>query len=413
MSRGFLAASIALLLVVPARNGFADDWPQFLGPTRDGVIAESNLISKIPAEGPTGVFLRPIGAGFAGPVVSGGKLVLFQQTGDQEVVEGCDPLTGVAKWQVGYKSDYRGGYGTGPGPRATPTISRDKIYTLGGQGMLQCLNLADGAVVWRRPLFEEYQIPESFFGVTSSPIVAGGKVYVNVGAAPKAGFVAFDAATGKTVWESTDETASYSSPVFAKFKEANVVLFFARTGLHAIDPATGKQLWFFRWRARGNASVNAATPIVTGSRVFITSSYDTGAAFLDCRPDGYDVVWKNDDSLSSHYNTPVLHEGYLYGSDGRAEGGGRLRCVELATGKVAWTNEGYGCASILRAGDRLLVLSDRGQLEMIRATPKAFESLGAYIILKGLCRPAPALSNGRLYARSESELICVDLRAKP
>jgi outer membrane protein assembly factor BamB len=296
------------------------------------------------------------------------------------------------------------------GPRATPTIADGAVFTLGGGGVLHCLDFDTGAVRWRRDLHVDFHVPESFFGVACSPLVAAGKVFINVGAPAGAAFVALDCRTGKTAWTSANDEASYSSPVVTDAGDKQFVLFFARSGLHGVDLETGASRFFLRWRARIDASVNAAAPLVIGNRVFISASYNTGAALLRLNADGYDTLWTRTGSLDCHYNTAVYHEGHLYGVDGRQEAGAQLRCVELRTGKPVWTQPGYGCAAIILAEARLWVLGERGHLELVDATPTQFRSRGRSAVLSGVCRAHPALANGRYYARSATELVCLDLR---
>jgi outer membrane protein assembly factor BamB len=192
-----------------------------------------------------------------------------------------------------------------------------------------------------------------------------------------------------------------------------LALFFSRTGLYAVDPKTGEQQFFVRWRARINASVNAATPIVSGNRVFISSAYNTGALLLKVTAKGAEKVWTSDDALTNHFNTSVLHQGYLFGVDGRQDlGDVKLACIELATGKRQWIKEGLGCANLILVGDRILACCENGELVWFAADPAGFRELARTAVLTGVCRPAPALADGKLYFRNENELICFDLQAK-
>jgi outer membrane protein assembly factor BamB len=384
-----------------------------LGPHRNGVSSW-----KGPITGKTGGsnerWRRPVGAGYSGPVVSGDSLVLFHQPENEELIECLDPATGKTRWQTGYPCSYQGGYGTGPGPRATPSISGDRVVSFGVTGVLQCLELSTGNVLWRRDLGKEYSLPETFFGIGTSPLVQGDRVLLNLGSKEEAGLAAFDLASGETVWAATDDTASYSSPVVRSVHGEELAFFFARSGLHCVEAKSGKERFFFPFRARMHASVNAATPIVEGNQVFLTSSYGVGAALLEVKPErGFAKIWTSDDVMSSQYNTPVYRDGYLYGIDGREDlGVARLVCVEWKTGKLAWAEDGFGCASIVLVGDDLLLLTQNGELVIAPADPMNFQPRIRAKILSSPCRAEPAVAGGRLYARDEANLIAVDLTSK-
>lgn len=401
---------LATVLAQTARVN-ADDWPQFLGPNRDGVSKEKRIVDELSADGPPVVWRRNVGHGFSGPVVAGKKLILFHEVDQQDLVECIDVETGKAIWKEGTATEFQGGMNRDPGPRATPTIAGEHLYTFSPVGVLQCRALSTGKLVWQREVNKDYEVPDGYFGVSSSPLVEGKLLLVNVGSPKDAGLAAFDLATGKTVWTATKDEASYASPVAATIRGERLAFFFARTGLHCVEPATGKERFFLRWRARMNASVNAATPLAIGDQVFLTSSYQTGAILLRVKGDSYEKLWSGDDVMSSQYNTSVYSDGYLYGIDGRADfRDAKLRCVELATGKVAWSSDQIGCASIILVDGKLLLFDESGTLHLVRATPKGFEPLGKAALLKGVCRAHPALADGQFYARNQNELVRVNLK---
>jgi outer membrane protein assembly factor BamB len=407
--RSFIFVCVSALLGVPV---LAADWPQFLGPTRDGISTETGLVKSWPDKGPPVVWEREVGEGYSAPVVSGGTLVLFHRVGDQEVVEALDAATGKPRWKVGYGTKYSDLLGKGDGPRSTPLVADGKVYTLGAEGMLHCLDLKDGSKVWEKSLAKEYAMRQSYFGVGTSPIVEGGLLLVNVGARG-AGIVAFDRATGKEVWKATDDEASYSSPVAATIDGARHVFFFTRTGLVDLDPKAGKVRFSKRWRSRMDASVNAAAPLAVGNQLFLSASYGTGAVLLRVGKDGAEEVWKGDRMLSSHYNTPVRKDGYLYGIDGRQEQGARLRCVELKTGQVKWEKEPFGCASMILADGQIIALTENGDLVLIEPTPDGYREKARAAVLKdGPCRAEIALADGRLYGRDRKRLVCWNLKKR-
>jgi outer membrane protein assembly factor BamB len=287
-------------------------------------------------------------------------------------------------------------------------VAGGRVFTFGADGLLRAVDLATGRRLWGRDLHDEYKVPDGYFGAVCSPLVEGQLVILNVGG-PGAGIVAFAAETGKEVWRATDDGASYSSPVAATVNGTRSVFVFTREGLVALDPANGAVRFQQRWRSRLQASVNAATPLVVGDEVFVSASYGTGSAAWKVRPDGVTPLWKGDHALSNHYNTSVYHDGSLYGIDGRQEGGATLRCVDWKTGRVRWTKEGFGCATLALADGKLLALSEHGELVAIDPTPAAYRELARTKVLDGPVRAAFALAGGRLYARDGKRLIALDL----
>ena len=402
--------SAALLAVFSTALLWAGDWPQWLGPNRDGTSSETGLSTTWPAGGPKQLWQRDVGQGFAGPVIAGNRLILFHRLGNKEVVECLQPADGKKLWEYSYDTSFEDSFRKGNGPRSTPLIHGQRVVTLGADGVLTCLDLGNGQKVWQRFLLKEYKVPDSYFGIGTSPIVEQDMVLVNVGAVD-AGIVAFKLETGKEVWRATKDQASYSSPVCCTVGGARLAVFLTRVGVVVLDPATGKVHYQKRWRARIDASVNAATPIVAGDLAFISSSYDTGALLLKLRADGADEIWSGDDIMSNHYNTCVQHQGYLYGFDGRQESGPRLRCVELKTGKVQWTKERFGCGSMILVQGHILLLTEQGDLVMMEASPTAYrEKARSRVFDRPPCRAQIALADGKLFARDQVKLVCWSLK---
>jgi outer membrane protein assembly factor BamB len=410
------ALGLALFVVVvasaaPVPSGKGGDWPQFLGPNRDLTAPDTGLARTWPKDGPPRLWLRDVGEGFAGPVVVGERLILLHRVGNEDVVESLDIATGKSQWKQTAPTAYSDSFGKGDGPRSTPCVVDDRVYTLAANGRLQCLDLATGKLLWHRELLKDYTVRPSFFGVGTSPLVEGGLVILNVGGRNGAGIVAFDQTTGKEVWKATDQDASYASPVAATLDGVRHLLFFTREGLVSLDPATGAVRFAKRWRSRMDASVNAASPLVADGEVFVTASYGTGALLVRARKDGFDEVWQGADKLSCHFGTPVVKDGFLYGLDGRQEQGTELRCVEWKTGKVRWKKEGFGAGSLILADGRLFLLDENGDLVQIEANPDAYREVArAKILNTPPCRAQPALAGGRLYARDANKLGCWDLR---
>jgi outer membrane protein assembly factor BamB len=382
-----------------------------LGPHRDGVYAGGDLAFTWPQEGPPVLWRRSIGQGFSGPAVLGGKVILFHRQGDKEVVECLESGTGKPIWQFDYPTAYRDDFGFDEGPRATPTIAAGKVYTLGAEGALHCLELETGKKVWALPVDGQLHAPKGFFGVATSPLVIGDKVLVNLGAGAGSGIIAFHADTGELAWKTTDDDASYSSPTAALIQGKMRALFLTRAGLVVLDPETGQVQWTFPWRSRSHASVNAATPLVVGDQIFLSASYETGAVLLRASGTQLDRIWSSDAVLSNHYATSVYRDGYLYGYHGRQEMGPSLRCVELATGKVRWSQDGFGAGTVLISGDKLVLLRENGQLLLVAARESGYHELAQAQVLSSGVRAYPALADGHLFARDKVKFVCLDLRA--
>ena len=388
----------------------ASDWPQFLGPKRNGVYGGPAISDSWPASGPPVLWRKPLGEGFSGAVVQAGRLVLFHRLENSEQVECLEAQTGRPLWQYDYPTDYRDDFGFDGGPRATPSIWEGKVYTFGAQGVLHCLELENGRKVWSLNTHEKFGVRKGFFGAACSPLVEDGRVFLILGGRDQAGLVAFDARTGRVLWTSTDDEASYSSPATATLGGRRQVLFFTRTGLVSADPASGEVLFRFRWRARSRASVNAATPLAAAPLIFLSASYGTGAVQLRVKGSELETVWTSDESLSNHYSTSVIRGGHLFGFHGRQEYGQSLRCVALQTGRVLWSRDGFGAGTLSLAGDRLLVLKENGELLLVAASPQAFRLIARASILGPTVRAYPALADGRLFARNQKELVAVDLQ---
>ncbi|MFO0843470.1 MAG: PQQ-binding-like beta-propeller repeat protein [Gemmataceae bacterium] len=383
----------------------AADWPQLRGPKRDGHSAEADLIDTFGPKGPPVAWRREVGEGYAAPAVAGDRLALFHRVGDSDAVECLDASSGKPRWKFTYPTRYDDPLGKGNGPRATPVIAGGRVFTLGAGGQLHALDLKDGKKLWGKTLLDDYTVKPSYFGVGTTPLVEGKLLLVNVGG-EGAGVVALDVETGKERWRAGDDDASYSSPVAATVGGARRVVFFTRTGLVMLDPETGKVLASKRWRARIDASVNAAMPVLLGDdHLLLTASYGTGAVVLRLTRDGVEEVWKNATSLSSHFGTPVAVGEQLYGFEGRQEGGASLRCLDWKTGRVRWTEPGYGCGDLIAAGKKLFVMSEGGELVLLVASAARHDEKARARVLAAPFRSHLALANGLLYARDGRELV--------
>jgi outer membrane protein assembly factor BamB len=399
----------ALLLLTIGGVAAAADWPQFLGPDRNGVYAGPALAEAWPAQGPRVVWRKTVGQGFAAPVVVQNRVIVFHRIGAQEIVDALDARTGASVWRYQYATAYRDDFGFDEGPRAAPVVADGIVYTFGAEGQLHAVNFANGQRAWSEDTMKRFGVPKGFFGASGSPIVENGRVIANVGGV-KGGIVAFDAKTGAVQWTATSDQASYSSGVAATFAAGRRAVFLTRNALVGLDPANGAITFRRNWQARANASVNAATPLVVGDLIFVSAEYGPGAGVL--RVDGSNLVelWASDETLSNHYATSVHRDGILYGYHGRQEFGPSLRAVELRTGKVRWSEERFRAGSITLAGDRLLIVRERGEMLLAPASPDAFKPIARAQVLQGTVRAYPALADGYVYLRNDDTLVCLDLR---
>jgi outer membrane protein assembly factor BamB len=408
-----MSARVAVLLAVlgtPSAPLRAADWPNVHGPARDNHSAEMGLNWSWGKDGPPVAWKLDVGAGFAGVAVSGGTAFLFHRVGAEEVLLALDPATGKERWKHAARTRYVDDFGFDDGPRCVPVVSGDRVFALGAAGDLRAVDAMSGKHVWSRNIVTDYRVKKGYFGVGAGPIVIGEKLLVNVGG-KGAGIVAFDPVNGKELWKATDDPPSYAAANAMTLDGKQYGVFLTRTGLVVIDAANRTVKFSKEWRARLDASVNASTPIVRKDEVFVSSSYGVGAVVLKAKPGEWDELWSGDKSLSCHYDTPVLVGDYLYGIDGRQEGGAaRLRCVEWKTGDVKWSVDRFGCASLIAVDGGLLAVTEGGELVRFEASPKAFKELARAKVLDGVTRAAPALSDGRLYVRDDKRLVCVKLK---
>ncbi len=383
-----------LMAMVPAEASAAGtDWPRFLGPTGDAKSTETGLRKTWPAGGPPLLWQKTIGEGYAAPSVAGGRLYLFHRLKDDATLTCMNAETGEEIWQSSYTTDYEDMYGYSDGPRVAPLIDGDRVYTFGVEGRLRCLKAADGSLIWEMDTAAKFGVVQSFFGVGGSPVVEKDLLIIPVGGSPSdspgissgkttgngSALVALDKTTGKVRYKISRELASYSSPVLATMGGRRRGFYLARGGLMGFEPATGKLDFHFPFRAKKLESVNASNPVIVGETVFITESYGPGSAVLSIRDDGYEVVRRDESrreqSMSSHFMTPIYLDGHLYGSSGQSSGEAELRAVEYTSGKVLWSEAGLGRCTMIYADGMLIVFSERGRLLLVEATPDRFHVL--------------------------------------
>ncbi len=408
------------------------DWPAFLGPAGNSTSPEKGILSPWPAQGLRVVWQKPVGSGYGAPVVSKGRLFVFDRHDTQNRLSCLNSCTGQLLWKFEYSTHYRDYYGYNNGPRCCPVVDGDRVYIYGPEGVLHCVRAEDGKALWKVDTRAEFNVVQNFFGVGSTPVVEGDLLIAQVGGSAKesdpsdfaslkgngSGVVAFDKLTGKVRYRITDELAGYSSPVLATIGGRRWCFVLARGGLIGFEPATGKVDFHFPWRAPDLESVNASNPVVVGDQVFISETYGPGSALLKVRPGGYEVIWSDAQkrprakSMQCHWNTPIYHDGYLYGCSGRHTENAELRCIEWATGKVMWSKRGLTRTSLLKVDGHLICLAEDGELRLLKLNPHRYEEVSrghTDTLLQYPSWAAPILSHGLLYVRDEQRLVCLEL----
>lgn len=420
------------------------DWPCFLGPTGDGVCAETGILKPWPAVGPHLVWMKTLGTGYSMPVVARGRLYLYDRIRARARLRALNAETGEELWKFDYPTDYRDQYGYNNGPRCCPVVDGDRVYIYGPEGMLHCVRASDGKLVWKVNTQAEFGVIPNFFGVGSTPVVEGDLLLAQIGGSPKGsentpfedlkgtgtGVVAFDKYTGKVKWKASDELASYASPVLATIDKRRWCFVFARGGLVALEPATGKVDFHYPWRSGMLESANASNPVVVGNRVLLTECYEIGSSLLEVRPGGYKEVWTDKGkgrakSLMGHWMTPIHVDGYVYGCNGRHREEAELRCVELANGKVMWREKDLTRCSLLHIDGHFVCLGEDGWLRLLKVNPKKYDEVSsvqlrprdrngktdedAPPLLGYPCWAAPIVSNGLMYVRGKDRLVCLEL----
>ena len=437
-----------------------EDWGAFLGPSGNGRSGLPAMTIPWPAAGPRVVWHVAVGEGYCSPAVALGRTVVFDRVGGACRLRCLQAETGQPIWEHRYPTAYLDTFGYDGGPRAAPAIAHGRVISFGPEGRLECRRLEDGESLWHVDTAAAYHVVQNFFGVGAAPLVleAGGRLLVVVqvggsrpGSAPPSperlelvkgldsGLVAFDLETGREVWRASDQLASYSAPVATTLGGEQRILAWMRDDFLVVDPADGGVAGRFRWRADDVFSAVAASPVVDGGQVLLSEAYEPGSVLLDLaplagpRPGGnaadaaIGVVRQDrrgsrpDRALKAHWATPVLHDGHLFGESGRNSGDAVLACVDWKTGAVAWSEGGYGRASVTLACGHLVVLGEYGDLALVRATPDRYQEISRIRIVGEVapgqqadlltppCWAAPVIARGLLYLRGKDRLVCLDL----
>ncbi len=375
------------------------DWPQWRGPNRDGISKET-ILKSWPAEGPKVIWKAPSGEGYSGIVVANGKMYTIHATRADELAVCLDAATGKEIWKTIIDQAFKNDQGNGP--RSTPAVDGDLVYMLSAQGKLAALNAKTGAKVWGHDLRSEFggQVPT--WGVSTSPLVDGELLLVDVGGRGDNGVMAFNKKSGKVVWKTATDLPGYSAPISVTVNGVKQYLFFTGTALVSVSPTDGKKLWSHPWRT--SYDVNAATPVfIPPDKVFISSGYNVGAAVLKIKGNQVEQVWRSQ-VMRNHWASPVLLGDYLYGFDEAT-----LKCINVNTQEEKWATRGLGKGALIYADGHLIVLSERGKLLLVEAKPEQYVEKASVQVLRGRCWTVPTLANGKLYVKNQEEIVALDL----
>ena len=380
-------------------------WTDFRGPRRDGRYTQTPVVTTWPAAGLEPLWSQPIGGGYASFVVAQGRAFTIEQRREQEVVAAYDAATGRELWTHGWDARFAEAMG-GPGPRATPTWHAGRVYALGATGRLWALDAATGAVVWQRDILQDARADNLPWAMAASPLVVDDLVVVQPGGTRGWSVAAYDRATGDVAWRALDDVQGYTSPMtvtLAGVRQILTVTAERAVGLRADD---GTLLWDYPWVTPTVPSMSQ--PLVLGDdRVFLSAGYGHGAAVIEIVSAGDRLaareIWRNQ-RMKNRFSSAVLHEGYLYGFDESI-----LACVDAATGELQWKGGRYGYGQLLLAGGHLVVLTERGELALVRATPAGHEEVARSPALTGKTWNVPALAEGRLLVRNARQMAAFDL----
>ncbi len=405
--RWLVAIGLALAAVPLA----AQDWPQWRGPARDGVSAETGLLKQWPSKGPSQLWsISNLGRGYGSVSMQGDRIFVQGTQGGRSVVFCLDRSSGAIRWARALGRDLD--QDKGGGPRGTPTIDGERIYALSEDGDLACLSASDGSVVWSRNILHDFGGANPPWLISESPLIDGNRVIVTPGGR-RAGIVALDKLTGKTVWASTElsDPAAYSSCIIADVQGVRTIMTLTSQAGVGVRASDGKLMW--RNTRVANDTANCTTPVYADNRVFYTSAYDTGSVLLALKADraggltASEVYFSRE--MMNHHGGVIFVGGHLYGFSNAI-----LTCMEFATGKVMWRNRSVGKGSLTYADGHLYLLGEENTVGLAEATPSAYVETGRFRIPdQGWPSWAhPVVARGVLYIRNQGTLTAFDVKAR-
>ena len=380
-------------------------WTDYRGPNRDGKYVGAPIRTEWPRAGLPLLWKQPIGPGYASFVAADGRAFTIEQRRQQEVVAAYDIATGREVWINSWDAEFVETLG-GPGPRATPTYHDGAVYALGATGELRALDAATGAVRWRRNILSENRAANLDWGASGAPLVVGDAVVVLPGGGSGRSVVAYNRKTGDELWHSLNDRQAYTSPMLVTLAGERQITFITATRVVGITVDNGRLLWEFPWPT--SQGINAAQPLMLGDdRVFVSSGYGQGAAVFEVSRNGdrfaTRTIWQNT-RMKNKFTSPLLHEGHVYGLDEAI-----LACVDAATGELKWKGGRYGYGQVMLAGDRLIVLTEEGDVVQVRATPSRHEEIASFAAIDGKTWNHPIIVDGRLLVRNIREMAAFDI----
>lgn len=430
-------------MVLLGAPGAAEDWPQWLGPQRDAVWRETGIVERFSPDGPPVLWRTPIGAGYSGPAVAGGRVYVMDRqlapgvgnpdnpftkalVPGQERVVCLDQATGQVLWTHEYDAPYTISYAAGP--RTTPTVADGKVFTLGAEGDLYCLDAVTGEVIWSRDFERDYGAKTPEWGFAGHPLLDGDRLISLVGGEGSV-VVAFDRDTGNERWRSLSaKEPGYGPPTLIEHAGHRLVIVWHAEAVNALEPESGKVIWSVPFGSR--FGLTAPTPRLAGDTLFLTAFYN-GSLALRLGDGEPEILWssprpteKNTVYLHSIMATPFIENGYIYGVCSY----GQLRCLELGTGRRVWeTLEAttpeqptrWGNAFLVKHEDRFFLFNERGELILAKLRPEGYEELGRAKLIEPTNRDPgryvvwshPAFAGRSIYVRNDREIVRVSLEA--
>jgi len=380
-------------------------WTDFRGPNRAGVYSETEIETAWPAAGLPRLWKQPVGGGYASFTVGEGRAYTIEQRRDQEAVAAYDVETGRELWAFGYPAQFEEVLG-GPGPRATPVYADGLVYSLGANGDLYCLSAKTGQPKWSKNILADNDAKNIHWAMAGSPLMVDEKVIVTPGGASGKSIVAYNCLTGEPVWKSLNDRAGYTSPILATLAGRRQIVWISGERAVGLAAEDGKLLWNFAFPAK--MDMNCSQPVVIDdAHVLLSSAMGQGAALLEIAQNGdayaARAVWQNN-RLKNKFNSSVLYQGYVYGFDEAI-----LACIDANTGELKWKGGRYGFGQLLLAGGYLVVLTEDGDVVLVRATPDGHQELARFSAIQGRTWNIPAIDNGLLLVRNTTEMACFRL----
>jgi outer membrane protein assembly factor BamB len=377
-------------------------WTSFRGPDRDGHYRQQPVRTDWEAA-LTPLWKQPVGSGYASFVVAEGRAFTIEQRGSRELAAAYDLMTGRELWTSAWNARFKSGMG-GDGPRSTPTWHDGRVYAFGGTGELRALDAATGQTLWRTDVLADARADNLEHGASASPLIVDNTVVVLAGGGNGQSVIAYDRLSGQRVWSALDDRASYSSPMLVTIAGVRQILAFTAERLVGLSPENGTLLWEFSWNA------NISQPLITApDRVFISSELDAAMVQLAAGPDGTLTareLWRTN-RMNNKFTSPVLHDGHIYGLDEAI-----LSCIDAATGELKWKGGRYGYGQVMLASGHLIVLTEEGELALVRADPGAHQEITRFPAIEGRTWNHPAMSDGILLVRNIEEMAAFDLRPR-